>query len=85
EKAFLEALRVAEVMGWELVVEDMDAFRFEASARTPLYQFIDDVVVVVTATDTGSRVDIRSVSRIGRGDRGVNAARIRKFVKEFIH
>lgn len=44
---------------------------------------IDDVVVVVTAEDSASRIDIRSVSRIGRGDRGVNAARIREFIKTF--
>jgi uncharacterized protein (DUF1499 family) len=37
----------------------------------------------VTAQDSGSRVDMRSVSRIGRSDQGVNAARIRTFQQQF--
>ena len=81
--AFSEALRVAKSMGWEIVAQDPDHFRFEATARTPVYRFVDDVVVTVSSVDGESRIDIRSVSRIGRGDRGVNAMRIRKFIKEF--
>jgi uncharacterized protein (DUF1499 family) len=70
-------------MGWEIVAQDADKLRFEATARTPVYQFADDIVVVVTAVNDASRVDIRSVSRVGRSDRGVNAARIREFVQAF--
>ncbi|WP_413699466.1 DUF1499 domain-containing protein [Psychromonas sp. KJ10-10] len=70
-------------MEWEIVAQDDNNLRFEASARTPLYRFVDDVVVVVTPEGNASRVDIRSVSRIGRGDRGVNANRIREFMKAF--
>ncbi|MCV2401588.1 DUF1499 domain-containing protein [Marinomonas sp. C2222] len=82
-EAFSEALRVADVMGWEIIAQDSNVLRFEATARTPVYQFADDIVVVVTPEGAASRVDIRSVSRIGRGDRGVNAARIREFVAAF--
>ena len=81
--AFSEALRVAKAMGWEIVAKDPDHLRIEATARTPVYRFVDDVVVTVSPVDGGSRIDIRSVSRIGRGDRGVNAMRIRKFIKAF--
>ncbi|PWQ93959.1 DUF1499 domain-containing protein [Leucothrix arctica] len=81
--AFTEALRVGQAMGWEIVAQDKEALRFEATARTPVYQFADDVVVVVTAEGAASRVDIRSVSRIGRGDRGANAARIMDFIGRF--
>ena len=81
--AFSEALRVANAMGWEIVAQDTDHFRFEATARTPVYRFVDDVVVTVSSVDGTSRIDIRSVSRIGRGDKGVNAMRIRKFIKSF--
>lgn len=81
--AFSEALRVADAMGWEIVSEDASSLRFEATARTLVYQFVDDVVVVVTDLDGKSRVDIRSVSRIGRGDRGVNAQRVRDFIAAF--
>lgn len=82
-EAFAEALRVGKAMGWEIVAQDADNLRFEATARTPVYQFADDIVVVVTAVNDASRVDIRSVSRVGRSDRGVNAARIREFVQAF--
>lgn len=82
-EAFSEALRVAKAMGWEIVAQDPAEMRLEATARTSVYGFLDDVVVVVTPADNGSRIDIRSVSRIGRSDRGVNAARIMAFIKTF--
>lgn len=81
--AFAKALSIAKESGWEIVAEDADAWRFEATATTAVYAFKDDIVVVVTALDSGSRVDIRSVSRVGRSDRGVNAARIKAFIEAF--
>ena len=62
-EAYAEALQVGKAMGWEIVAEDSKAFRFEAVARSAVYQFADDVVVAVTAQDNGSRIDIRSLSR----------------------
>lgn len=81
--AFERAMTVGDSMGWDIVSEDASNLRFEATARTPVFHFADDVVVVVSPQGEGSRVDIRSVSRIGRGDRGVNAARIRAFISAF--
>ncbi len=83
EDAFQRALTVAAQMGWEIVASDAAALRFEATARTPVFYFADDVVIVVTPQADGSRVDMRSVSRVGRSDRGVNAARIRTFQQQF--
>lgn len=83
EAAYSRALEVARDMGWEIIASDAESYRFEATARTSVFYFADDVVVVVTGQDGGSRVDMRSVSRIGRSDRGVNAARIRKFQQQF--
>jgi uncharacterized protein (DUF1499 family) len=82
-QAFAKALSIGKNMGWEIVDQNPTALRFEASARTSVYRFVDDIVVVVTPTQSGSRIDIRSVSRIGRGDRGVNAARIQAFNQAF--
>lgn len=81
--AYTRALGIASDMGWSLVDQQDDSLRFEATARTPVFYFADDIVVVVSPTSDGSRVDLRSVSRIGRGDRGVNAARIRAFTAAF--
>ncbi|MBU0778506.1 MAG: DUF1499 domain-containing protein [Alphaproteobacteria bacterium] len=83
QDAFARALEIADDMGWTLVAQADADLRFEATARTPVFYFADDVVVVVNATPGGSRVDIRSVSRVGRSDQGVNAARIRAFAAAF--
>ena len=83
DAAYQRALTVARDMGWEIVAEDADRRRFEATARTSVFYFADDVVVVVTPQDNGSRVDMRGVSRVGRSDQGVNAARIRDFQQQF--
>ncbi|MFT7185312.1 MAG: hypothetical protein ACI84K_000687 [Pseudohongiellaceae bacterium] len=55
----------------------------EATATSFWYGFKDDVVVRIQATEQGTRVDLRSVSRVGLSDVGANAARIRLFSKEF--
>lgn len=83
DAAFARALEVAGGMGWEIVANDADRRRFEATARTSVFYFADDVVVVVTPQGDGSRVDMRGVSRVGRSDQGVNAARIRAFQEQF--
>ena len=53
--------------------------RIEATASTPYVGFKDDVVIRIQAAGDGSLVDVRSKSRIGKGDMGVNAARVREF------
>ena len=51
--------------------------RIEAVAVSRVFRFVDDVVVRIRpSSDGGSRVDIRSRSRDGKGDLGVNAQRI---------
>lgn len=46
-----------------------------------MFGFKDDVVIRITPAGNGSRIDVRSVSRVGRSDLGANAKRIRKFLK----
>ena len=83
DKAYEKALNIASSMGWEIVNMDSTLYHFESTARTRFFNFADDVVVQVVKIDNGSRVDIRSVSRIGRSDRGVNAQRILAFTEQF--
>lgn len=83
DAAYQRALEVAQEMGWEIVASDADRRRIEATARTSVFYFADDVVLVVTPEEDGSRVDMRGVSRVGRSDQGVNAARIRAFQERF--
>ncbi len=76
---FDTALEVAEDMGWEIVASNASEGRIEATATTPWVGFKDDVVIRVRADGPETRVDVRSKSRVGRGDMGVNAKRIRAF------
>jgi uncharacterized protein (DUF1499 family) len=69
-------------MGWEIVDSDPARGRIEATATTPWFGFEDDVVVRVRPQGGGSRVDVRSVSRVGRSDVGTNARRIRADLEE---
>ncbi len=74
--AFDAALEVLSKLGLEIVNADRDSGRIEAVATTFWFGFKDDVVVRVRPSDAGSRVDVRSVSRVGVSDLGANAARI---------
>ena len=78
--AFVKALAAANAMEWSIVAADSSAGRIEATATTRVFRFKDDVVIRIRPHDGGSRVDIRSVSRIGGGDLGKNASRIREFI-----
>jgi uncharacterized protein (DUF1499 family) len=78
--AFNRALDAAQKMGWTIVAANDAAGRIEASDRSRWFGFTDDIVIRIGATDSGSRVDVRSSSRLGRSDFGVNAARIRTYL-----
>jgi uncharacterized protein (DUF1499 family) len=82
EAAFEAALAAAGAMGWDVVAIDQAAGRIEASDRTFWFGFVDDIVIRVRPTDAGSRIDVRSVSRVGVGDIGTNAARVRAYLAE---
>jgi len=83
DSAFDHALETAREMGWEIVASDSDRGRIEATDTTFWYGFKDDVVIRIRAMGAGSRVDLRSVSRVGESDLGKNAARIRAFTERF--
>jgi uncharacterized protein (DUF1499 family) len=79
-RAFNEALDVAKSMpGWTIVASDVDAGRIEASQQSRWFRFTDDIVIRVVG-EAGSRIDMRSTSRQGLSDYGVNAARIRAYM-----
>ena len=79
---FEAAFVAAQDMGWEIVSSDEEAGRIEATATTPFTGFKDDVVIRITAADGNTLVDVRSKSRIGMGDMGVNAARVRSYTSK---
>lgn len=78
-----DAQALAEARGWEIADYDAEAGRLEATATAGYVRFYDDVIVEVTPVADGStRVDMRSVSRVGVSDVGYNAARIREFLAD---
>jgi uncharacterized protein (DUF1499 family) len=80
--ALQRAERAARAMGWEIVAVAPADGRIEATDTTLLFGFKDDVVIRITPASTGSRVDVRSLSRVGRSDFGTNAKRIRRFMQQ---
>ena len=81
--AFARALKIAEAAGWEIYAKDENSGVIEGVASTLFFGFKDDIIIRVAASDNGSTVDIRSVSRVGKGDMGANAKRVRMFIEQF--
>jgi uncharacterized protein (DUF1499 family) len=79
-RTFQMAQQVARDMGWDIVAVAPSEGRIEATATTWYFGFKDDVVIRVGPESTGSRVDVRSESRVGVGDAGTNARRVRAYL-----
>ena len=79
EAGLARAADIARDLGWEVVNEDPDDGIVEATDTTSWFGFKDDVVIRIRPDEGGSVVDLRSVSRVGLVDLGVNAERIRAF------
>jgi uncharacterized protein (DUF1499 family) len=83
-EAFTRAQSVAARMPtWTITHIDPATGVIEAVATSRLFHFRDDIAIRVRPDgNSGSRVDMRSKSRDGQGDLGVNAARIRAYMAE---
>jgi len=77
-----KAERLAKARGWDVAIALPEEGRLEATETSAFFRFKDDIVLRVRSTDTGegSIVDVRSVSRVGTSDLGVNAKRVRSFL-----
>lgn len=87
ETAFDIARRAALARGWQVLESSRPggrsgAGRIEAVARSRILRTAEDITIRVRPRADGSRIDIRSASRIGPHDLGVNAARIAAFAEE---
>lgn len=79
--AFAAALSAARAMPlWHVTSEDPGAGRIAACATTPRMKFVDDVEITVEPSGAGSRIRVRSASRVGLTDFGTNARRIRAYL-----
>jgi uncharacterized protein (DUF1499 family) len=75
--AYEKALTAIGGFGWVITRSDRYSGSIEATDTTPVFRFVDDIVVRIREVDGVTVVDVRSKSRDGRGDLGTNAARIR--------
>ena len=82
DKVFAAAEAALRAMKLKVVDVNAAEGRIEATQTSMLYGFTDDVVVRIVADGAGSKVDVRSKSRVGRSDLGQNAKRIRTFLRE---
>jgi len=81
-KAFEICLSTAREMGWDIVNADPDKGIIEGTDTTFWFGFKDDIIIRITPSEKGSRIDLRSVSRVGKSDVGTNAKRIRNFINK---
>ena len=83
EAVIARSKTLAVARGWT-ISSGSTASRLEATATESPFKFKDDVVIVATPTADGqsSLVNMRSVSRVGASDFGINANRIREFLAE---
>ncbi|MDX2032490.1 MAG: DUF1499 domain-containing protein [Blastocatellia bacterium] len=82
ERVFDASLEVVRGMGMEVREADKGAGVIEAIATTRLLKFKDDVTITISQEAERIVVHVRSKSRIGKGDLGANARRIREFQAE---
>ena len=80
-EAFVLVLEAVEASGWKIHAQKANLGYIEATASTPFFGFRDDVIIRVTEQSGAVRVDMRSASRVGLSDLGVNAGRIRDFME----
>ncbi len=84
----LDLIRGRRGLGWQVAAEEAPVTRparpglIEATDRTLILGFFDDISIRITGSDNEARVDVRSASRFGQHDFGTNATRIRRFVRE---
>jgi uncharacterized protein (DUF1499 family) len=79
--AFARVTEVAKASPtWTITYSDPSTNTLEAVATSKLWHFQDDIVIQVRPTPDGaSLIEMRSKSRDGTGDFGVNAKRIKRF------
>ncbi|MCA1653488.1 MAG: DUF1499 domain-containing protein [Sphingomonadales bacterium] len=85
EETATRVRRLADERGWEIVTFDPANGILEAVDTSFFFRFKDNIVVrarPVSGGGGGSIVDMRSISRVGVSDVGVNARRVRSFLAD---
>jgi hypothetical protein len=83
QEAVRKAAALARERGWEVALVDAGAGLVEATDTSRFFRFKDDVAIRIRpAPGGGSLIDMRSISRVGGSDVGMNAKRVRGFLAD---
>ena len=84
-EALLVAAKTAESLNWKIyyINEQASVSQFEAVDTTLWFGFKDDIAVRLSQVDSGTMIDLRSASRVGRSDLGANAQRIKDYIQSY--
>ena len=82
DAAYSAALASVESRGWTVVLAEPESGLIDATEESFWFGFKDDIMIRVRSEGEGSRVDIRSTSRVGLSDLGANAKRVRDLLDE---
>jgi len=80
--AYAAALAAVEARAWIVVLAEPESGLIDATEESFWFGFKDDIMIRVRSAGEGSRIDIRSTSRVGLSDLGANAKRIRDLLDE---
>jgi uncharacterized protein (DUF1499 family) len=80
---FDRMIEIVSMNNHELINKDRQNGLIEAVSTSFWFGFKDDLVIRIQASQNGTSMDIRSVSRVGQSDLGANAARIGKLIGDF--
>jgi len=78
DTVFKAAVDTLTSMGIEIKSKDSATGSIQAVATTRIFRFKDDVTITLTRDGGATMVNIRSASRVGKSDLGMNAKRIRR-------
>ena len=89
DEAFRLVKEAVTTLKWRIIEEAAPGGRsgqgrIEAVAETRIMRFQDDIVIRIRPSGAGTRIDMRSASRVGRHDFGANARRIRRLIEEIV-
>ena len=83
DMAYQAALDTVNRKGWKIVTAEPEEGRIEATDTTFWFEFKDDIMIrVLPEGEQGSRIDVRSVSRVGLSDLGANVKRVKNLLDD---
>ena len=82
EKSYTRMLELISNMRGATVVEQIKDSYIRAEFRSRIFRFVDDVEIAIS--EANQLIHMRSASRIGRGDLGVNRRRVVTITRRFV-